>query len=264
MDILAIVGAVGVLAVLGVIFGAVLGVADKAFYVETDPRVERVREAVAGANCGACGFPGCDGFAQAVVDGQASFHGCTPGGVASATAIAEIMGLDASDVGVPMVAKVLCQGKDGIAKARFEYDGYRSCRVAASISGGPRDCRFACLGLGDCERKCMFDAITMKEGIAHIDPERCTACGMCVAECPRSVIRLMPRESRALVLCRNTDSPKEARAACARACISCKRCEKECQFDAIHVIDGCAVVDYDKCTSCGACVRVCPDDCIVI
>jgi len=263
MNITAIIFALGVMAVLGVIFGGVLTVADKKFAVETDPRVSAVRECLGGANCGACGFAGCDAFAEAVVAGEAPANGCTPGGAKCAERIAGIMGVATVDSGVRNVARVLCQGTCGIAKERYEYDGYQSCAVAAGLAGGPKECRFACLGLGDCVKACAFDAIKITDGVADIDEDKCVACGKCAIACPRSVISLKPVNETVIVSCRNTDPGRVARQACTKACIACGRCTKECPSDAIHVENGVAKIDESKCTRCGACAKVCPCKCIV-
>lgn len=263
MNITAILYALLVLGALGLVFGAVLGVADKKFQVETDPRVEKIRAALGGANCGACGFAGCDAFAEAVVAGTAKPDGCPPGGAAAAKTIGEVMGVTV-ETAAPMVARVICQGTSGVAKDRFLYDGYRSCRVAASVAGGPKECRFACIGLGDCADVCAFNSITMQDGIAHIDPATCKACGACVERCPRSVIKLMPVDAQVNVRCRNSDVARVARSVCMKACIGCGRCTKECPYDAIKVENGFAVIDYEKCTRCGACAAVCPCKCITV
>ena len=251
------------LGALGIIFGGVLSFASKKFHVEVDERVAQVRECLGGANCGACGYPGCDGFAAAVVAGEAPVNGCAPAGEKGAKAIGKIMGVDAGAT-EKLVARVLCQGENGIAKERYQYDGYQSCSTAAGLAGGPKDCRFACLGLGDCMDKCVFGAIHMENGIAHIDPEKCTACGACVKACPRSVIKLLPVSSKVIVRCRNSDTARAARAVCMDACIGCGRCKKECQYEAITVENGFARIDPDKCTRCGACAAVCPCKCITI
>lgn len=248
---------------LGLIFGAVLSFASKKFHVNVDERVQQVRQCLGGANCGACGYAGCDAFAAAVVAGKAPVNGCAPAGEKGIKAISRIMGKEAPDT-ERMVARVLCQGEKGVAKERYAYDGYQSCAVAASLAGGPKDCRFACVGLGDCQDKCAFDAIAMKNGIASIDPDKCTACGACVKACPRSVIRLMPLSQSVIVRCRNSDTARVARNVCMDACIGCGRCKKECQYDAITVENGFARIDPDKCTRCGACAAVCPCKCITI
>ena len=251
------------LGALGVIFGGVLSFASKKFHVEVDERVAQVRECLGGANCGACGYPGCDGFAAAVVAGEAPINGCAPAGEKGMKGIAKIMGLEAT-TSEKMVCRVLCQGENGIAKERYQYDGYKSCATAAGLAGGPKDCRFACLGLGDCMDKCAFGAIHMENGIAHVDPDKCTACGACVKVCPRNVLKLLPLSSNVIVRCRNSDTARVARAVCMDACIGCGHCKKECQYEAITVENGFARIDPAKCTRCGSCAAVCPCKCITI
>ena len=263
MDFMNIIYAVLVLGVLGIGFGVILSFASKKYHVEVDERVEKVRSCLAGANCGACGYPGCDGFAQAVVDGKAPVDGCAAGGSKTANAIAEIMGAQVEEK-KPMVARVICQGECGITRERFIYDGYESCRMAGSLAGGPKTCRFACVGLGDCTKVCKFDAIKIVHGLAVIDQNKCTSCGNCVEACPRGVIQLKPQDATVLVRCRNSDSGRLAREACMKACIGCMRCEKNCKYDAIHVVDGFARIDVEKCTRCGECAKVCVSKCITI
>ena len=72
------------LGVLGGAFGALLAFASKIFHVEVDPKQEAVRNCLAGANCGGCGFPGCDGYAAAVAAGEAPTNRCVAGGEATA------------------------------------------------------------------------------------------------------------------------------------------------------------------------------------
>ena len=258
---LTILYAVGVLSALGIVFGLILTFAGKKFHVDVDERVEKVRACLGGANCGACGYPGCDGFAEAVVKGEAKPNGCAAAGDKGAKEIAAIMGLEV-EKGERMVARVLCQGKSGIAADRYVYDGYHSCAVAAGIAGGPKKCRFSCIGLGDCMDHCAFGAIQMVDGLCQIDEEKCIGCGTCVANCPRGVLKLMPVSQSVIVRCRNSDVAREARAVCMDACIGCGRCTRECQYDAIHVENGFARIDPEKCTRCGACAKVCPCNCI--
>lgn len=263
MNVTAILYAVGALGGIAVVFGLVLTFADKVFAVPVDERVSAVRAALPGANCGACGFAGCDAFAEAVVDGRAKVNGCTPGGQTSANAIAAIMGTEAGTV-EPMVAKVICQGETGVSKERYEYEGMRSCRMASDMVGGPKKCPYACIGLGDCVEVCAFDALHIENGIAVVDEKKCTACGMCESVCPRHSIQLREKDANIIVKCQNRDSGRMARDECGKACIACKRCEKECKYDAIHVKDGFALIDNEKCTRCGECVKVCPMTCITI
>ncbi len=261
MPITPIILAAGVLGGLGVLFGLILTFADKKFAVPVDERFVLVREAVAGANCGACGYPGCDGYAQAVVSGKAAIDLCTPGGQKTLDALAQIMGQDTKATDV-QVARVLCQGETGVVKPRYEYTGPQTCHTAVGLAGGPSMCQWGCVGYGDCVRVCRFNAMKIENGIVVIDEDACTACGMCVKECPRSVIKLLPKAARVTVRCQNAAAPREARDTCTKACIACKRCEKACQFDAIHVVNNCAIIDPVKCTLCGECVKVCPTNCI--
>ena len=251
--------AFGVLGIVGLIFGILLEIADKKLSVEVDPRIGKVAEALGGANCGACGYAGCAAFAEAVVKGEAQPNGCA---AANLAAISEALGITVEEK-EKMVARVICQGHSGVAVERYKYDGYTSCAVAASMSGGPKMCSYACIGLGDCMRVCKFGAISMDNGIANIDPNVCVACGNCEKACPRSAIKIVPADAKVQVLCRNKDVGRVARAACMKACIGCGRCVKECKYDAISVVDGYAHIDLDKCTRCGACAKVCPCGCII-
>ncbi len=262
MNWTAIAFALLVMGALGVIFGVVLSIADKKFAVEVDGRAAAIREALAGANCGACGYAGCDAFAAAVVRGEAPMRGCMPCGAKGAEAIARIMGVSVGPMEDKKVARVFCQGFCDAAKERYAYEGLESCALAATSSGGPKQCASACLGLGDCRRACPFGAIAMENGVAKIYADRCVACGKCIEACPRGVIHFTPAEDVIFVACQNQDGPKEARSACTNACISCGRCVKACNDDAIHVEGNCAIIDQAKCTRCGACVEVCPNHCI--
>ena len=251
------------LGMLGLVFGGVLTFAAKKFHVDVDERVGKIRECLGGANCGACGYAGCDAFAQAVVEGKAPVNGCAPAGEKGVKKISQIMGQDAPGL-ERKVARVLCSGEYGISLNRYTYDGYKSCAAAASLAGGPKACRFSCIGLGDCMDKCAFGAITMANGLARIDAEKCTGCGACEKVCPHQVIQLMDVGQSVIVRCRNVDTARAARAACMQACIGCGRCTKECQYDAIKVENGYAHIDPAKCTRCGACAQVCPCKCITI
>ena len=247
---------------LGILFGLVLGLADKKFSVEADERVSAVRAAVAGANCGACGYAGCDAYAEAVVRGEAKANACTPGGAKTVKAIAAIMGVDAEAM-EPMVARVRCQGPCARVTPRYDYSGVPSCRAVSGISGGPNACEFGCVGFGECLSVCAFGAIKMVDGIAVIDDDLCTGCGMCVDVCPRSIIQMLPKDQTVVVMCRNEATGKRALLQCKTACVACKRCEKACPSESIKVVKGVAIIDETTCTRCGACIPVCPMDCIV-
>ena len=59
-----------VVGIVGLVIGVALVFAGKKFYVEVDERETQVRECLPGNNCGACGYPGCDGVAAAIVAGE--------------------------------------------------------------------------------------------------------------------------------------------------------------------------------------------------
>ncbi|HML67219.1 MAG TPA: RnfABCDGE type electron transport complex subunit B [Clostridia bacterium] len=259
---LPILYAIAALGGLGILFGLVLGLADKKFAVEVDERVSAVRAAVAGANCGACGYAGCDAYAEAVVRGEAKANACTPGGTKTVKAIAAIMGVNAEEL-EPMVARVRCQGTCDRVTMRYDYSGVPSCRAVSGISGGPNACEFGCVGFGECLSVCAFGAIRMIDGIAVIDDDACTGCGMCVEVCPRNIIQMLPKDQTVVVMCRNEATGKRAVLQCKTACVGCKRCEKACPSDSIKVVKGVAIIDESTCTRCGACIPVCPMHCIV-
>lgn len=237
--------AVIALAALALIAGLGLAIAARVFAVETDPRIELVEEALPGANCGACGFPGCSGLAKAIVEGNAEIDACPVGGTACANAVAEIMGVSFAGGGDRMVAIVLCKGDDQVASKRFYYNGIYDCSSAALIFGGDKSCAFGCLGLGTCAGICPFGAIEMLEsGLAQVDPVKCTGCGKCVSACPKKIIKMVPAKREVHILCSSHDKGAAARKACKTACIACQKCVKAAPEGAIRMEDFLAVVDY--------------------
>ena len=258
-----IVFAIVVLGVLGAAFGLILAVASKIFEVKKDPREEAILGCLAGANCGGCGYPGCAGCAAAIVAGDAPVNACPPAGAEGAAKIAEIMGMEAPS-GERQVAYVHCNGGTA-AKKRYEYVGISDCMAATKVAAGPLECAYGCLGLGTCVKVCQFDALSIGEnGSAVVDPEKCTNCGACKKACPRKLIVSVPANPKKVhVACANLDKGKAAMNVCSSSCIGCGLCEKECKKDAIHVVNGVAVVDYDKCIGCKLCTKVCPRDAIL-
>jgi RnfABCDGE-type electron transport complex B subunit len=231
--------------------------------VETDPRIEEVEAALPGINCGACGYAGCAGYAEAVVDAGESMTLCAPGGAETARAVAAVMGAEV-EAAEPKFAVTCCQG--GSVPDRFAYAGVQDCRAATvmGLAGGPKACTWGCLGFGTCMKACPFGAITMSpDRLPVVDETKCTGCGRCVEVCPRDLNRVDPESRTVFVLCKSRDKGAIANKLCERGCIACRKCEKECPFDAIHVVDNLAVIDYDKCKLCGKCVKVCPKNCIV-
>ena len=257
-----VIYAVLVLGVIAVVFGLILSVAAKAFEVKVDERLPKIQACLAGANCGGCGYPGCAGCAEAILAGKAPVTACAPAGAEGAAKIAEIMGMEAPS-GEKQVAHVLCNGGEASVK-NFEYVGLHDCVAATKVAGGPTACSFGCMGFGTCVAACQFDAIHINaQGVAEVDKEKCTNCGACMKACPRGLITSVPVSKKVHVACANLDKGKAAMSVCGNSCIGCGLCEKECKKDAIHVVNGVAVIDYDKCVGCKLCTKVCPRDAIL-
>jgi len=247
---------------LGLIFGLGLGYAAKKFAVEINPLVVEVREALPSANCGACGYAGCDAFAKAVVEGDAKTNGCPVGGQTCADEVAKIMGVEVSTLD-PTTAFVKCFGDCDKAKEKYIYMGVADCIDASQVQGGgSKACAYGCLGLGSCVKACMFNAIHVVNGLAVVDEDKCTSCGLCVAACPKDIIEIMPLASRVRVNCNSEEKGKDTMKACSVGCIGCRKCSKACEYDAFTFTNGLAKIDYDKCVQCGACIEVCPTNAI--
>jgi Na+-translocating ferredoxin:NAD+ oxidoreductase RNF subunit RnfB len=253
-DILNPVFAIGA---MGLLFGVGLGFAAKKFAVPVDERAEAVRENLPGANCGGCGCAGCDAFAKAVSSGQAKVNGCPVCTTAQVEAIAKIMGV-AAEKGVRKVAQLRCAGKDTVTQAKYAYSGVADCNEAHWVHGGPKGCKYGCLGLGSCEKVCEFDAITMKDGIAVINKDNCVACGCCIPVCPRNIIHFIDETTTYHVNCCSTDKGKDVRAVCEVGCIGCMLCVKQCPVDAIGFANNLAWIDEKICIGCGKCEEKCP------
>jgi len=249
---------VGSMGVLGALFAVGLAYASKKYAVEEDVRVTLVSDVLPGANCGACGYPGCSAFAAAVVDGSAPVNGCPVGGSETAARIAEVMGVEVQADQEVKAARVICQGTSCNARNKFEYIGIPDCRAANKLKGGGKECSFGCLGLGTCVNICPFDAIKIEDGIAKIDPEKCTSCGKCISACPKSVIQLVPYSQRIVVDCNSTEFGKEVKNKCTVGCIGCKICVKACPFGSIEFENNLARINYEKCTNCMLCAEKCP------
>lgn len=241
---------------LGLAFGIILSYASKKFAVEIDERVEKIRGVLPGANCGGCGFSGCDQYAEAIGNG-AEINLCPVGGPNVVTQIGEIMGVN-SEIGEKMVARVMCNGTWDRVKIKFDYDGIIDCHSAATMAGGPSSCIYGCEGMGSCKRVCPFGAIEVENGLARIIEGKCSGCARCVAVCPKGIIKMVPAKSEYSVCCSNHEKGAVARKNCQVACIACQKCVKECPVEAISMDNNCAVIDPSKCINCGKCFAVCP------
>ena len=249
---------------IGTVFGLGLAFAAKKFAVKEDPRVDQVSDVLAHAHCGACGYAGCRQYAEAVVlNPDVPPNLCTPGGAATAEAVAKITG-KAMEQLEPKIARVLCQGGCSKSAKRFKYEGVKDCRAAILASGGDKACIYGCLGYGSCARACPFDAITMSEDcLPVVDPAKCTACGVCAQTCPVKVIQILPSAKEVLVRCRSKDKGPDTKKNCQVGCIGCGLCVKVCPFNAPKVENYLSTIDLQKCRVCGLCVRKCPTGAIM-
>ncbi len=252
---LAVVSAVGLLA------GVLLALISKFFGVPEDERVKKIRECLPGANCGACGYKGCDDYAASLAGGGVKPNLCVPGGADTAEALGALLGIEV-EAPKEVVAFVHCNGNCEATDKRTRYDGVSSCKAASMLYGGPDACLYGCMGFGDCAGVCPVQAICLRDGIAHVDSGVCIGCGLCAQTCPKKIISLIPKGAQTAVMCSNKDKGADARKACKNACIGCKKCEKLCPHGAISVKDNLAHIDYEKCTGCGLCVEGCPTGCL--
>lgn len=254
-----------ILGVTGLAMGLFLAFASKKFEVKVDERVTKIIECLPGANCGGCGFPGCAGYADAVVNKGAKPNLCAPGGSSVSEEVAEIMGMKLEpSTGDKIVAKVLCQGTTGNANTKYNFRGeIKTCAAANIYASGEKSCSYACLGLGDCVKVCPVNAIKIKDGIANIDEEICVSCGACKNICPKGVIEMLPQKKLVTVKCSSKDKGVDARKNCKVACIGCGMCVKACPKDAITLENNLAKIDPEKCINCGLCELKCPTNAII-
>ena len=249
------------LTTIGVICAVVLSVSSKLMYVKIDERVAQLTEALPGANCGACGYPGCPGYAVALINGEAKPNLCSPGGPEALAKISSILGVEAGSID-RRIAVVHCLGNCSAQQKKHDYRGIQSCEAAKQLFGGDGACAFGCMGYGDCRIVCPTDAVCIEDGLARINPSLCTGCGLCVKSCPKNLISIESAEIAVSVLCKNIEKGAVTRKKCSSGCIGCSKCVKECPDGAIVIESNLAEINYEKCSGCGRCVEVCVTKCI--
>ncbi len=251
--------------VMAVIFSYILGWANKKFMVEVDPKIEEVKEALPGANCGGCGYLGCSDYAEAIVKKNDPVNKCTVGGAACAKEIAGIMGVEVGDM-VALRAIVHCNAPLSSRLGLTQYKGELRCASAQQVAG-VQGCTFGCLGFGDCVQACNYDAIEVIDGLARVNYKKCIGCGACSKACPRGIISIQGFKEDILpvVACSNKDKAKDAKAVCNNACVGCKACTKASDlFTVANNLSKCSYDDYSaqKREDVMNAMEKCPTGCI--
>ena len=253
-----------IVGILGLLLGLGLAIADKKFAVEKDEKLIALEESMPGANCGGCGYAGCQAYAEAVYKGEAKPGLCSPGGDQLARKMGEILGIQVEDV-EKKVAFVFCRGNSEVTKTDYEYKGMTDCNAAALLQGGPSGCKEGCLHLGSCIAVCPVGAISKDEkGNVVVDKEKCIACGKCVAICPNHVIKLIPYSLQYVCACNNHENGAKVRKTCQVGCIGCKMCELKVEGSPFKVESFLSVNDSNAPQDSAAqAAAICPEECIV-
>ena len=241
---MSVIIAIAVLGGLTLLLAVMLVIANKKLYVYEDPRIDVVEGMLPHANCGACGYPGCRPFAEALVGGKILPGKCTVSSSEGVEAIAEYLGV-AMGAEEKQVARLACAGGTNVARNKAKYKGMETCQAASLVSGGGKGCFWGCLGFGDCEAVCDFDAIHMDEhGLPVVDEDKCTACGDCVEVCPKDLFSIQPMNNRLWVACKNLEAGDEILEDCQVACTACGRCAMDAPGDLITMENNLPVIHY--------------------
>ena len=250
-----------IIAAVSLLFGLILNMASVIMAVPVNEKITAVTEALPGVNCGSCGYSSCSDYATALVNDDAAVNSCLPGGKEASDKISLILN-KAPVKFTSKTAVVHCGADSSINSGKLTYNGIRTCSAASQFFGGPSNCEYGCIGFGDCVKSCDYGAIFVCAGIAVINSALCKACGKCVSTCPKNIISLQSTEKTTIVKCSNEDRGNLTKAKCIIGCIGCKICVKACKSDAITVNDNLASIDSEKCTNCGECIKVCPQNSI--
>jgi Na+-translocating ferredoxin:NAD+ oxidoreductase RNF subunit RnfB len=242
----ALLRSIEILGGVGLVFAFFIALAYWKLRVWEDPRIDAVASMLPGANCGACGLPGCRGFAEQAVAGKIAPAACNVINEEGAALIAQYLGVDAGQAN-KKVARLFCAGGSNVAIQQAEYRGLSGCAAAAAVAGGGKGCSWGCLGFGDCATACTFGAITMNRfGLPVVDVAACTACGDCVKACPKDLFEIVPLDQRLLVQCKSLIEGDDALATCTVACTACGKCVADAAPGLITIERGVARVHSES------------------
>lgn len=253
--------AVGIMVGVALVLGVCILLISRVCTVKEDSRIGEVTELLAGANCGACGYPGCSGYAKALVDGTATLDACGQTSAEHKVQISNILGIQVDGAAEPTIAVVSCCGGNQ-CKDKYAYQGYGNCVNQSMLAGGRKACSAGCMGSGSCVDACPYLCIECYDGYAHIDPDLCRSCGLCIKTCPKNIIRRVPVSAKVYIACSSNCRGKDVMSVCETGCIACGKCQRVCPSQAIQLVDNLPVIDYAKCTGCEQCLESCPRHCI--
>lgn len=259
---------IGILTAIGLVCGLIiffvyLKVPQKVKGLE---KTEKINSVLPGLNCGACGYAGCFGYAQAVAkDHDLVF--ATPCTMVlqdpeRLEQLEKTLGITLDVSEMSKKAVVHCTGNSEVV---CSYSGAPTCKGAAQLLSGYKKCPYACLGLNDCVEVCPHNAVSIdpEKDVAVVDAEKCTGCGLCVTECPQDIIELVSPGTKIAFLCsykplRNIPG----RERCDFGCTHCRKCFKACEYEAIEWNKETALPEFnqEKCTLCLKCVEECPQN----
>ncbi|TWO32254.1 RnfABCDGE type electron transport complex subunit B [Seonamhaeicola sediminis] len=260
---MSIVIAIAALGGLTLLLAIMLIFANKKLFVYEDPRIDKVEDMLPHANCGACGYPGCRPFAEALVLKKSLPGKCTVSSDEGRQSIAEFLGV-ALGAEEKQVARLACAGGTNVAINRAQYIGVQSCQAANLVSGGGKGCFWGCLGHGDCESVCDFDAITMNEhGLPIVDVEKCTACGDCVEVCPKDLFSLQPISHKLWIACKNLEQGEAILEDCQVGCTACGKCAMDAPGELITMKNNLPVINYSESHNTQKPIQRCPTGAIV-
>ena len=264
MVIINILIAFAIVGVLGAILGAMLAFAARVFAVKKNEKVAEVEAVLPGLNCGACGYPGCAGYAEAVAEEGEKITLCGPGGASTVSKLSEILGVEAADTGTRQVAQVHCRGGRDVSQYDFEYTGLKDCNALHLLYGGDKVCKSGCHGLGSCIKVCPVNAIDYDdEGKVWVDKDVCISCGKCIDICPTGVMKWVPYNADYIVACNNTDPVKVTKKICSVGCIACKICAKKSPDGGYVIENNLSTIDFSARGDRSAAAEKCPPKCII-